>query len=127
MESALSLDELAEGLSGFSHPVRIRAIVLMEFERGPKELAELLGEPLGVVSYHVRMLKQYGLVTLSRTEPARGALAHYYVRTPLAEHLLDTLNGTLDVPRRQRGPQGAKRRDALNEWATRTRAAAVAA
>jgi DNA-binding transcriptional ArsR family regulator len=127
MESALSLEALAEGLSGFSHPIRIRAIVLMEFERGPRELADILGEPLGVVSYHVRMLKQYGLVTLSRTEPARGALAHYYVRTPLADHLLDTLNGTLDVPKRKRGPQGEARRAVLNEWATRTRPVAVAA
>jgi DNA-binding transcriptional ArsR family regulator len=127
MESALSLDALAEGLSGISHPTRIRAVVLLEFERGPKELAALLDEPLGVVSYHVRMLTQYGLVELSRTEPKRGALAHYYVRTSLADYLLDVLNGALDVPKRRRGPQGQFRRDALNEWASRTRVVAVAA
>jgi hypothetical protein len=127
METALSLDDLAGGLSGFSHPIRIRAIVLMEFERGPRELADIIGAPLGVVSYHVRMLRQYGLVTLSRTEPARGALAHYYVRTPLADYLLETLNGTLDVPKKRRGPQGAQRRKALNEWASREHAIAVAA
>ena len=127
MESALSLEALSEGLAGFSHPIRIRAIVLLEFERGPRDLAELLQEPLGVVSYHVRMLRQYGLVELTKTEARRGALAHFYKRTELAEHLLKLLNGSLDVPKKTRGPQGEKRRDALAEWALRTRTAAAAA
>lgn len=127
MESALSLDALAEGLSGFSHPIRIRAIVLLEFERSPSELADLLKEPVGVVSYHVRMLRQYGLIELTHTEPRRGALAHFYVRTPLADHLLKTLNGTLAVPSKQRGRQGNARRDVLLDWATRTKAQAQAA
>jgi hypothetical protein len=37
-----------------------------------------LGAPLGVVSYHVRMLRDYDCVELVRTEPRRGALQHFY-------------------------------------------------
>src|ERR1044072_268360 len=37
--------------------------------------------PLGVVSYHVRMLRDYDCVELVRTEPRRGALQHFYKAT----------------------------------------------
>jgi len=37
-----------------------------------------LDAPLGVVSYHVRMLRDYDCVELVRTEPRRGALQHFY-------------------------------------------------
>ena len=40
-----------------------------------------LGAPLGVVSYHVRMLRDYDCVELVRTEPRRGALQHFYKAT----------------------------------------------
>jgi DNA-binding transcriptional ArsR family regulator len=87
MES-VNLDDLARGLHGFGHPIRVRALVLFEFESTPVALAEALDAPLGVVSYHVRMLRDYGLVELTRTEPRRGALAHFYRRTELADLLL---------------------------------------
>src|SRR6202000_2964351 len=48
---------------------------------GPGDLALELGAPLGVVSYHVRMLKEYDCVELVRTEPRRGALQHFYRAT----------------------------------------------
>ena len=117
MESAIALNELAQGLTGFGHPIRIRALVLLEFETSPRDLAQTLGEPLGVTSYHVRMLAEYGLVTCVRTEPRRGALAHFYRRTPLADDLLARLNGSLRIPARERGRQGQKRRAVLAEWA----------
>src|SRR3954465_10737868 len=78
MESATHLEAVAAGLQGFGHPLRIRALVLLEGESSPRELAELLDAPLGVVSYHVRMLRDYGLVKCTRTAPVRGALQHYY-------------------------------------------------
>ena len=40
-----------------------------------------LDAPLGVVSYHVRMLRDYDCVELVRTEPRRGALQHFYRAT----------------------------------------------
>lgn len=47
----------------------------------PNELARLLGERLGNVSYHVRVLCELGCLELVRTEPRRGALEHYYRAT----------------------------------------------
>src|SRR6266567_332970 len=47
----------------------------------PGDLAVELGAPLGVVSYHVRMLRDYDCVELVRTEPVRGALQHFYRAT----------------------------------------------
>lgn len=46
--------------------------------RSPKDLAEALDVPLGVASYHVRMLRDRGLIDEARTEPRRGALQHFY-------------------------------------------------
>jgi DNA-binding transcriptional regulator GbsR (MarR family) len=44
----------------------------------PKELADELGAPLSDVSYHVRVLRELEAIELVRTEPVRGAVAHYY-------------------------------------------------
>jgi DNA-binding transcriptional ArsR family regulator len=117
MESAQSLDLLAQGLTGLGHPIRIRALALLEFEYSPSQLAPILQEPLGVVSYHVRMLRDYVLVEITRQEPKRGALQHFYQRTELADQLLSRLNGLLDLPPRTAGRPGQKRRDALAAWA----------
>lgn len=75
-----------------SHPLRVAALVLLDQVardqdnqdgrlpglRSPNELADHFAEPLGNVSYHVRELEGAGLVELKKTEPRRGALAHYY-------------------------------------------------
>lgn len=116
MESASSLDSLAAGLQGLGHPIRLQALVLLEFESTPRDLAEVLEQPLGVVAYHVRMLASYGMAVCVRTEPRRGAVAHFYRRTPLADELLGKLNGTLDIPVRKSGRPGKARRAALAEW-----------
>jgi DNA-binding transcriptional ArsR family regulator len=121
MESATDLDRLATGLHGLGHPIRVQALVLLEFESTPRDLAEIIGEPLGVVSYHVRMLVQYELVTLVRTEPRRGALAHFYVRSKFATELLGKLNGSLNVPKRPKGRPSQARRDALATWVQQSR------
>src|SRR4051794_40198256 len=62
-----------------AHPLRARILQrLGERESSPGELATELGASLGVVSYHVRMLREYECVELVRTEPRRGALQHFY-------------------------------------------------
>jgi DNA-binding transcriptional ArsR family regulator len=117
-ESAASLDAIAAGLTGFGHPLRIRLMVLMDDgEWRPSDLAEALGESLGVTSYHVRMARDYGLVEMTRTEPRRGALAHFYRRTELADSLISTLSESLSLPAPRRGRSGPKRRDDLIAWA----------
>src|SRR3954452_24956885 len=81
------LDErLAKALS---HPLRQR--ILQRLNEGgvksPNELSRELGDPLGNVSYHVRILRELDCVELVRTEQRRGALEHYYRAT--AEPWLD--------------------------------------
>src|SRR3954453_10811151 len=62
-----------------AHPLRARILQrLGERESSPGELATELDAPLGVISYHVRMLREYECVELVRTEPRRGALQHFY-------------------------------------------------
>lgn len=61
------------------HPLRVRILAMLEEERAsPVMLAEQLGEPLGVVAYHVRTLKALGLIQLVGTRQRRGATEHYY-------------------------------------------------
>jgi len=65
-----------------AHPLRARILQrLGERVASPGDLAIELGAPLGVVSYHVRMLRDYDCVGLVRTEPVRGALQHFYRAT----------------------------------------------
>src|SRR4051794_4373741 len=65
-----------------AHPLRARILQrLGERVASPGDLAVELGAPLGVVSYHVRRLRDYDCVELVRTEPRRGALQHFYRAT----------------------------------------------
>ena len=64
----------------FSHRLRLRILERLN-EHGvasPSELAGALGEPLGNLSYHVRILRELDCVELIRTEPSGGALEHFY-------------------------------------------------
>ena len=66
-----------------SHPLRQR--ILQRLNEGgvasPNQLARALGEALGSVSYHVRILRELDCVELVSTTPRRGALEHYYRAT----------------------------------------------
>lgn len=65
-----------------AHPLRARILQrLGERVASPGDVAGELGAPLGVVSYHVRMLRGYDCVELVRTEPRRGALQQFYRAT----------------------------------------------
>lgn len=110
------LELLATGLSGFAHPLRIKVLVLLEREHSPSGLTALLdGEAaLGLVSYHVRMLAGYGLVEETRTAPRRGALEHFYIRTDLAEVLVDTLSELIGLPPKPIRRPGRRSADAAD-------------
>jgi len=59
--------------------LRIRILTLLNQKvTSPSQLAAELEEPIGNVSYHVRILADLGMIELVRTEPRRGALEHYY-------------------------------------------------
>jgi DNA-binding transcriptional ArsR family regulator len=87
---ALNPDYRATALAkADSHPIR-RAIMahMRHLDRPvtPRELAIDFGRSLGVIAYHVRMLREYGLVSLDHTEPRRGAIQHFYALSASAEN-----------------------------------------
>lgn len=66
-------------MKALGHPLRVRALeVLNERVASPSELARELGEPLGNVAYHVKILEENEAIELVRTAPVRGALEHFY-------------------------------------------------
>lgn len=70
-------------MKGLEHVLRQHILLLaVQREVSPKEITELLGEELGQVSYHIRVLrKRCGLIKATRQEPRRGAIEHYYRAT----------------------------------------------
>jgi len=65
-----------------AHPLRAQILQrLGERVSSPGDLADELGAPLGVVSYHVRILADLGCAELVGTTPRRGALEHHYRAT----------------------------------------------
>ena len=62
-----------------AHPLRTRILSALEDRTAsPSQLAEELGAPLGVVSYHVRRLVALRFLKLVKRVPRRGAVEHYY-------------------------------------------------
>lgn len=63
-----------------AHPLRQQLLIMLHKHgvRSPRELAELSGERLPNVSYHMRVLRDAGCVELVREEPRRGAIEHFY-------------------------------------------------
>jgi DNA-binding transcriptional ArsR family regulator len=69
-------------VKAIAHPLRARLLgILNQKVASPNELAKETGEPLGNVSYHVRLLADLDCVELVRTAPRRGAVEHYYQAT----------------------------------------------
>jgi predicted ArsR family transcriptional regulator len=68
-----------------THPLRRRIWYAMsERPISPRELADALHEPVNDVAYHVRVLRDMGVIELAGTRPVRGATQHFYraVRRP---------------------------------------------
>ena len=77
----LAISFLDERLAkAFSHRLRVRILQRLTEagEASPSELADALAEPLGNVSYHVRVLRELDCLELVHTETRRGALEHFY-------------------------------------------------
>jgi DNA-binding transcriptional ArsR family regulator len=69
-------------VKALAHPTRIRLLAMLRERRAsPNELAERLGLPLGTVAYHVRTLRNLGVIKLVATAKRRGATEHYYEAT----------------------------------------------
>lgn len=67
-------------MMALSHPVRVRILKLgLQVETiSASELAQALDAPLGVVSYHVRMLHRAGLLEPAGSTPMGGSVRHSY-------------------------------------------------
>src|SRR4051812_8939901 len=74
---APSLDERM--LRAVAHPLRFRILVALdEAVSSPNQVAQKLGESLGRVAYHVKLLEKLGAIELVSTRPRRGAVEHFY-------------------------------------------------
>lgn len=66
-------------IKALAHPLRWQILALMnEREWSPNELSGELVEELSQISYHVKVLKEFELIEMTRTEPRRGAVEHFY-------------------------------------------------
>jgi len=66
-------------MKALAHPLRVKILDYMnDGEWSPSGLAEELVEGLSQVSYHVKVLKDFELIEMTKTEPRRGAVEHYY-------------------------------------------------
>jgi len=82
--------EMAEKV--ISHPIRVRIVAQMatQSKMSPNELANALGESLGVVAYHVRVLHYTKVLKPMGTKQRRGATEHYYaLRAPAKVALVE--------------------------------------
>lgn len=69
-------------LKALGHPLRQRVLqALNEEVSSPNQVSRKLNEPLSNVSYHVKILESCDAIELVKTEPARGALEHFYRAT----------------------------------------------
>jgi DNA-binding transcriptional ArsR family regulator len=66
-------------VKALGHPLRQRILqVLDDGVASPNQIAQRLEEPLGNVSYHVKILRENDAVELVETRPVRGAIEHFY-------------------------------------------------
>lgn len=73
-------------LPALNHPIRrriLRALLATDDAISPKDLSDLLAEPLSNISYHTRCLEKLGVLQLEDTEPVRGSVKHFF--RPTAE------------------------------------------
>ena len=62
-----------------AHPLRVGILGILDARRAsPSEMAAELGVRVENVAYHVRMLRQYGLIKLVRQANRGAAIEHYY-------------------------------------------------
>ena len=84
----MSLPSATEASKALKHPLRRQLIPIFAANEplSPREAAQLVREPLTLVSYHVKELVKLKFLVLSSREQVRGVLKNYYV---LNENVLD--------------------------------------
>jgi DNA-binding transcriptional ArsR family regulator len=104
--------QLAQLGRALGHPLRVEILTALLFkdEASPRELAELLGHPLGTVSYHVRYLVTLEMLELERMVPRRGAVQHFYSLKDELRRLLPAAAAVLAEPTVAEGEDAAAAR-----------------
>jgi DNA-binding transcriptional ArsR family regulator len=75
--SSRSVDQRV--IKALAHPLRIEILaILNDRMASPNELSKELEEGLSQVSYHVKVLRDFEMIEMLKTEPRRGAVEHYY-------------------------------------------------
>lgn len=73
-----------------SHPLRCRLLAIFAARvASPTEIAQELNMPVGDVSYHVRTLREAGVITLVDERPVRGSTEHFYSASLSKQPVLD--------------------------------------
>jgi DNA-binding transcriptional ArsR family regulator len=79
-----------------SHPIRSRCLTMLtERTASPNEIATSIGEDVGNVSYHVRVLQRLEMIELVDERKVRGAIEHFYravTRTLLSDEEIASLS-----------------------------------
>lgn len=66
-------------IKALSHPQRARALAhFNERVLSTKEIAALMDVPMNAIAYHVRTLRELGLIEAVGTRPVRGAIETFY-------------------------------------------------
>src|SRR5512134_2146416 len=77
--SERDLASVARLLGNLAHPLRLRVLLALEHETlSPTELAQRFGLSVNALAYHVRALRDAGLLELVRTRPAGGSVQSFY-------------------------------------------------
>lgn len=93
-------DDATRMAKALGHPLRTAILVeLNQRTASPVGLARDLDEPIGNVSYHVRVLVDLDCIELVETRPRRGAVEHFY-RAIARPELTDREWGKLPVATR---------------------------
>jgi DNA-binding transcriptional ArsR family regulator len=95
-------EELAALARLLGHPVRVRILdLLQDRDASPSDLTPEIGEPLGTVAYHFKLLADQGALELRGTRQVRGAIERTYGISPASRKELDGLKEWLDKRRRR--------------------------
>ena len=89
------LGSLAGLFQLLGHPVRLRILLALGSDTlSPSELGQRLDVGLAVIAYHVRVLRDDGLLMLVDTRPVRGSLESFYRLTGRGESARNVLDAT---------------------------------
>lgn len=62
-----------------AHPVRLEVLRIFSYRTAsPSEVSKELDRTLGSISYHVKVLRDFGCIESVKSQPVRGATEHFY-------------------------------------------------